>query len=40
VGVGVLDRILDRDDVALLILVDPVDHRGERGGLAGTESAR
>ena len=31
---GVLDRVLDRDDVHLAVLVDPVDHRGERGGLA------
>jgi hypothetical protein len=36
VRVRVLDRILDRDDVALLVLVDPVDHRGQRGRLAGT----
>ena len=30
-----LDRILDRDDVVLAVLVGVVDHRGQRGGLAG-----
>jgi hypothetical protein len=29
-----LDRVLDRDDVDLLVGVDVVDHPGERGGLA------
>ena len=29
-----LDRVLDRDDVALTGPVDVVDHRGERRGLA------
>ena len=29
-----LDRVLDREDVAVLVLVDVVDHRRERGRLA------
>ena len=29
VRMGVLDRIFDRNDMPLLVLVDPVDHRGE-----------
>ena len=34
VGVQVLDRVLDRHDVLRAGLVDVVDHRGQRGGLA------
>ena len=34
VGVQDLDRVLDRDDVTRLVLVDVVDHRGERRRLA------
>ncbi len=34
VGVQHLDRVLDRHDVARLVLVDVVDHRRERGRLA------
>ena len=34
VGVEHLDRVLDGDDVAAALAVDPVDHRGDRGGLA------
>ena len=34
VAVHELDRVLDGDDVALAGLVDDVDERGERGGLA------
>ena len=34
VRVVILDGVLDRDDMAVLVLVDPVDPRGERGGLA------
>ena len=30
-----LDRILDRDDVVVVVFVDEVDQRGERGALAG-----
>ena len=34
VAVQELDRVLDRDHVDPAILVDVMDHRGERGGLA------
>ena len=34
--VNELDRVLDGEDVALLVFVDLVDHRGERRGLART----
>ena len=34
VGVQHLDRVLDRDDVALAVRVDVVDHRRQRRGLA------
>ena len=34
VGMIILDRILDSDDVRLSVLVDPVDHGGEGGRLA------
>ena len=33
------DGVLDRDDVHGALFVDDVDHRGERGGLAGTGRA-
>ena len=36
VPMDVLDRVLDRDDVAGGILVAVTDHRGQRGRLAGT----
>ena len=38
--VDVLDRILDREDVILPLVVDLVDHRGERGRLAAARRAR
>jgi hypothetical protein len=38
--VQVLDRILDRHDVLVPIVVDLVDHRRQRGGLAGPGRAR
>ena len=34
VGEHVLDRILDRDDVALVVVVDELHHRGERRALS------
>ena len=34
VAVQELDRVLDRDDVDPAVLVDVVDHRGERGRFA------
>ena len=34
VGMIVLDRVLDRDDVGLSVLVDPVHHGGEGGGFS------
>ncbi len=34
--VVVLDRVFQRDDVMINIVVDPVDHAGQTGGLAGT----
>ena len=40
VRVQVLDRILDRDDVAALLGVDLVDDRRERRALAGARRAR
>ena len=39
VRVRVFDGILDRDDVTLLVLVDPVDQGSERRGLAGAGRA-
>ena len=30
------DRIFDRDDVVLPVLIRVIDHRGQRGGFAGT----
>ena len=35
VAVQELDRVLDREDVLVALLVDPVDHRGERRRLTG-----
>ena len=35
VRVDVLDRVLDGDDVGVARLVEEVDHRGQRGRLAG-----
>ena len=40
VAVDELDRVLDRDDVPGALGVDLVDHRGERGGLAGARGSR
>jgi hypothetical protein len=40
VVVQVLDRILDRHDVLVSIVVDLVDHRCQRGGFAGARRAR
>ena len=40
VGVHELDRVLDRDDVLVAGLVDLVDHRRERRGLARAGRAR
>ncbi len=40
VVVVVLDRVLDRDDVAVEVRVDVVDHRRERGRLARAGRAR
>src|SRR5881396_1752382 len=37
--VGELDRVLDRDDVVVPVAVDEVDHRRERGRLAGAGDA-
>ena len=34
-----LDRVLDGHDVLVALLVDQVEHRGERGGLAGAGRA-
>src|SRR5262249_6875698 len=34
--VVVLDRVFDRDDVPVVVLVYEVDHAGQAGGLAGT----
>ena len=34
VSVNELDRIFDRDDVILAVVVDMVDHRGKSGALA------
>ena len=34
------DRVFQRDDVLFEIGVDVLDHRGERGGFAGTGGAR
>ena len=34
-----LDRILDREDVAVLGFVEVVDHRRQRGGLARASRA-
>jgi hypothetical protein len=39
-GLDDLDGILDRDDVVRARLVEEVDERGERGGLAGADGAR
>ena len=39
VRVQVLDRVLDRHDVAALLAVDLVDHRRERGALAAAGGA-
>jgi hypothetical protein len=39
VAVQELDRVLDRDDVLLMMRVHPVDHRRERGGLARARRA-
>ena len=39
-GVVILDGILNRDDVTILVLVDPVDHRSEGRGLTGTGRTR
>ncbi len=35
----VFDRILERDDVVVAVLVDLIDEGGERGGLAGADGA-
>jgi hypothetical protein len=35
VTVQILDRVLDRDDMHVLVIVDVGDHRGHRGRLAG-----
>ena len=40
VGVVILDGVLDCDDVTILVLVDPVDHRSEGRGLTGTGRTR
>ena len=40
VRMQVLDRVLDRHDVLVPLLVDLVDHRGERGRLAGAGRPR
>ena len=40
VGVNVLDRVLDRQDVAALRLVDPVDECREGGRLAAARGTR
>src|SRR5205085_10944522 len=39
VRVVILDGIFHRDDVLVEVLVDVVDHRRERGGLAGAGRA-
>ena len=40
VAVQELDRVLDREDVLLALLVDLVDHRRQRRGLAGSGRTR
>ena len=35
-----LDRVFDRDDMVVEVLVDVVDHRRQRGGLAGARRPR
>ena len=37
---NVLDRVFQRDDVALLVFVDVLDHRGQRAGFAAARRAR
>lgn len=36
---GVFDRVFERDDVAVLVVVDPVEHGRERGAFAAAGGA-